>query len=145
MVNLDVKERRILRETNTLSQASIREDALCALGSTLKHLDYQFVTVTPATHSRVLARNMGRGNPLRDAFGWNHLMDPAALPREVLRLAREASVVTTLDFGVRMNVRFATLGGELFAHSSFPTLQSDSVFFGPDTYRFVQFVRRSLP
>jgi methylase of polypeptide subunit release factors len=145
VIERSVKQRTPEQATHVLSPDSTQEEALCALGATLKELDYQFVTVTPATHSRVLARATGHGRTLRDAFGWNRLMDPSALPDAVLRLARQAGVVTALEGGVRMNVRFATLGGAIFAHSAFPTLQSDAVFFGPDTYRFVQFVRRSLP
>lgn len=122
----------------------VREDALYALGRALKETRYEFVTVTPATHSRVLARDTGLGTTLRDAFGWNRAVKKSALPAELLELARNAGAIVELEHGVRMNVRFATLGGELFAHSGFPTLQNDAVFFGPDTYRFVQFVSRSL-
>ncbi|CAO1634612.1 unnamed protein product [Jaminaea pallidilutea] len=32
----------------------------------------------------------------------------------------------------------------LYAHSAFPTSAQDSVFFGPDTYRFVRFLHESL-
>jgi methylase of polypeptide subunit release factors len=32
----------------------------------------------------------------------------------------------------------------LFAHSAFPTIESDAVFFGPDTYRFVRLVRSAI-
>lgn len=37
---------------------------------------------------------------------------------------------------LRSRVRFSTLAGELFVHSAYPTVAADSVFFGPDTYRF---------
>jgi methylase of polypeptide subunit release factors len=36
----------------------------------------------------------------------------------------------------RSLIRFSTIGELLFAHSSYPTSERDSVFFGPDTYRF---------
>jgi methylase of polypeptide subunit release factors len=45
----------------------------------------------------------------------------------------------------RSRVRFATLGGRLFAHSSFPTSEADAVFFGPDTYRFCALLGRWAP
>lgn len=32
----------------------------------------------------------------------------------------------------------------LYAHSAFPTFEADSVFFGPDTYRFIRFLREAL-
>ena len=43
------------------------------------------------------------------------------------------------------NVRFATIGDAIFMHSAYPTSGTDSVFFGPDTYRFVQLIHRHLP
>src|SRR5436305_14914792 len=44
----------------------------------------------------------------------------------------------------RSNVRFSTLGDQVFVHSAFPTEQADAVFFGPDTYRFARIIRQSL-
>ena len=38
--------------------------------------------------------------------------------------------------GLRSAVRVSSLDGLLFVHSAYPTLAPDSVFFGPDTYRF---------
>ena len=32
--------------------------------------------------------------------------------------------------------RFSTLTDLLLAHSRYPTIDADAVFFGPDTYRF---------
>lgn len=122
----------------------VREEALHALGQALKRHQYEFITVTPSTHARVLSRDGRPGETLRDAFGWNRVVAPSALPSELIELAREAGVVVELQHGIRMNLRFATIEGELFAHSPFPTVQDNAVFFGPDTYRFVRFVRRSL-
>ncbi|HET9931800.1 MAG TPA: methyltransferase, partial [Polyangiaceae bacterium] len=129
---------------NAYLREPVREDALYALGQTLKRHDYDFVTVTPSTHARVLGRETRLGATLRDAFGWNRPFAKSALPAEIMELASAAGVLVELEHGFRLNVRFATLGGEIFAHSSFPTVQDDAVFFGPDTYRFVRFVCRSL-
>jgi methylase of polypeptide subunit release factors len=41
-------------------------------------------------------------------------------------------------------VRMSSLDGELFLHSAYPTSASDSVFFGPDTYRFARTIRAAL-
>jgi hypothetical protein len=41
-------------------------------------------------------------------------------------------------------LRFSTLQGLLLAHSQYPTLAPDSVFFGPDTYRFAALISRVL-
>ena len=41
-------------------------------------------------------------------------------------------------------VRMSSLDGELFLHSAYPTLAPDSVFFGPDTYRFARAIKATL-
>jgi SAM-dependent methyltransferase len=41
-------------------------------------------------------------------------------------------------------VRFASLANQLFPHSGFPTLDKETVFFGPDTYRFSALIQREL-
>ena len=41
-------------------------------------------------------------------------------------------------------VRMSTLDGENFFHSAYPTTAADSVFFGPDTYRFARAIKTVL-
>ena len=41
-------------------------------------------------------------------------------------------------------MRFASLGSALYAHSAYPTLDADAVFFGPDTYRFASLIEAEL-
>lgn len=118
--------------------------ALVELGRALRHRDYEFVTVTPDTHRLVLERDPRPARDLRDVFGWSRPFAPALLPDDLLRLAREADVIRSDRDLSRSSVRFSSLGGQLYAHSSFPTLSPDAVFFGPDTYRFAGFVARSL-
>jgi release factor glutamine methyltransferase len=109
-------------------------DSLTALGARLRAAGYAFVTPTPETHRRVLAR----GEPartLRDVFGWSKPFARGVVPEELLallgpELVREGKLY-------RSAVRYSTLGKGLYAHSAFPTVESDAVFFGPDTYRFV--------
>ena len=45
----------------------------------------------------------------------------------------------------RANVRFSSVGELLFAHSAFPTTETDAVFFGPDSLRFVRAIQRLAP
>ena len=54
----------------------------------------------------------------------------------MLRLLQEAG---------EKSVRFSTAGDLLFVHSPFPTTAADSVFFGPDTYRSLDLLRRLRP
>jgi release factor glutamine methyltransferase len=118
--------------------------ALVELGRALRTRNYEFVTVTPDTHRRVLERDPRPARDLRDAFGWSRPFAPALLPEGWLRLAREADVIRTDGELLRSSVRFSSLGQHLYAHSAFPTLSADAVFFGPDTYRFSAFLARSL-
>lgn len=118
--------------------------ALVELGRGLLHLGYEFVTVTPATHRLVLARDPRPAQDLRDVFGWSRPFEPALLPEGLLQLARDAGVIGADGPRLRSRVRFSSLGRQLYAHSAFPTIGTDAVFFGPDTYRFAAFVARSL-
>jgi methylase of polypeptide subunit release factors len=111
----------------------------------LKARDYKFVAVTPATHASVLSRRSRESPTLRDIFGWNMPFGTADLDLPLFRLLQRADVLEPSGDKFRSRIRVATLDGALFLHSSFPTDQPDSVFFGPDTYRFAQFVGRQLP
>lgn len=110
----------------------------------LKARGYAFVAVTPATHASVLSRRCPERRKLRDIFGWNmpfvrHDLDPV-----LLGLLQRADALENDGRALRSRVRIASLEGTLFLHSSFPTHDESSVFFGPDTYRFVQFVAAQL-
>lgn len=122
-----------------------RAEALLQLLRTLAERDYQFTTVTPATHTRVLARPRPETPTLADVFGWNRPFRADQLAADVLDLLRGADAVTEDGDGLRSAVRVASLGRDLFLHSAFPTDAENAVFFGPDTYRFAAFVARHWP
>lgn len=115
-------------------------EALVELGAALGRMGYEFVTVTPETHRRVNARaqRLGRGlaRDLRDVFGWSRPFAKEAVPSFVLELLEKAHALRRDGERYLSDVRFSTLGDRLYVHSSFPTNDVDSVFFGPDTYRF---------
>jgi methylase of polypeptide subunit release factors len=130
--------------------------ALTALGRSLQAQDYRFVTVTPATHRRVNARpeNAWAGD-LRGVFGWSRPFRAGTLPATIeaqLRAAGlaqpvDASGEDSADAGAgawRALVRAASIDKRLYFHSAWPTRADDAVFFGPDTYRFVACLKRSL-
>jgi methylase of polypeptide subunit release factors len=121
-----------------------QNEALLELLHELRARGYEFVAVTPATHARVLARPLDRAPTLRDIFGWNRPFAPAQLDEKLLAGLEAANAVLPWRGLLRTKVRVASLAGNLFLHSSFPTRQPDSVFFGPDTYRFASFVARKL-
>jgi methylase of polypeptide subunit release factors len=45
----------------------------------------------------------------------------------------------------RSRLRISTAADTLFLHSAFPTEAENSVFFGPDSYRFIGFIETELP
>jgi SAM-dependent methyltransferase len=121
--------------------------AIESLGRYLHERRYRFTAVTPETHRRVIANHASCSDPLRDAFGWNRSFASDALDESIFSTLLHAGAVTPVESSnglFRSQVRFATLGDCLFAHSSFPTESSDSVFFGPDTYRFAALISRVL-
>jgi hypothetical protein len=115
--------------------------ALLELGQGLKEGGYRFTTVTPASHARVVSR-APKGRPsLTDIFGWSRPFSAGDVSENMLTRMADAGVLDIAGPAFRSNVRFSTLGDQVFVHSSFPTEQADAVFFGPDTYRFVRLIR----
>ncbi len=116
---------------------------LARLGRLLRSAGYRFITITPESHERVNARpGNERARSLRDVFGWSRPFDRDLIPREMLELLEEADGISADG---RSKVRFSTAGDLLFVHSAFPTTAADSVFFGPDTYRYLDLLRRLRP
>jgi release factor glutamine methyltransferase len=121
------------------------QSALVALGLWLRQESYNFATVTPATHAIVQASRGPSARGLRDAFGWNLPFAPSLLPSGLLQtLQAHGFIVRAPDGRCLSRIRFATLGPLLLAHSAYPTDGPQSVFMGPDTYRFTAFCEREL-
>jgi methylase of polypeptide subunit release factors len=122
------------------------DEALFSLLSELRRADYCFVTVTPETHGRIVKRPAkAQATDLRDIFGWNLPFTEGALPPEMLDLLAAADAIERDGSLFRSRLRVATLDGRLYLHSCYPTDDQDSVFFGPDSYRFAAFLRAELP
>jgi methylase of polypeptide subunit release factors len=124
-----------------LTQAS---HALVRLGRLLRDDGYRFITTTPATHRRVVARPSRARATLADIFGWSRPFAAGDLPVPMLNTLREANALVVSANDLRSAVRFSTLDEQIFAHSAYPTEQADAVFFGPDTYRFARAVRQLI-
>jgi release factor glutamine methyltransferase len=122
------------------------DTALLELGRRLKEAGYAFVTVTPESHRRVIARDgrSAEARSLRDVFGWNRRFRAAVIGPHMLGLLREADAVEGEGGLYTSRIRFSTYGDFIFLHSGYPTVAADSVFFGPDTYRFLGAVERGL-
>lgn len=123
----------------------LRDTALVDLGHALQERGYGFTTVTPLTHSRVNARAGNQwANGLEDVLGWSRPFDAQVVPADIFELMQKAQILLPHERGWRSSVRASTLHGELFFHSAYPTSDNDAVFFGPDTYRFVDAIERHL-
>ncbi|HWJ37900.1 MAG TPA: class I SAM-dependent methyltransferase [Sphingomicrobium sp.] len=120
------------------------QNALFELLCELKSRDYRFTCVTPATHERVLSRALDRKRTLADIFGWNRPFRTNELAPELVSHLQRADCLEEADGHLRSLVRVASLDDDLYLHSAFPTIGEDAVFFGPDTYRFVRFVRAHI-
>jgi methylase of polypeptide subunit release factors len=119
-------------------------EPLAALLQSLDQEGYAFTTVTPATHARVLARRRGQAaDDLRDVFGWSMPFTRDMLPGDLLDMLRDGGALDEGSGTYRSRVRVSSLAGRLFLHSAYPTEEENSVFFGPDTYRFARFVEAS--
>jgi methylase of polypeptide subunit release factors len=121
-------------------------DALLGLLGWLKERDYRFVTITPASHQRVISRpGWERAESLAGAFGWSLPFARELLPENHFAALDAAGLLSMLPGGLyRSKVRVSSLGGDLFVHSAFPTEDEDAVFFGPDSYRFAAMIEREL-
>lgn len=118
-----------------------------ALIGLLDHLDregYEFITPTPATHRLVAERrNCASCGSLRDVFGWSLPFRPGEFPPELIALIDAAGALEAAGEMFRSTLRVSTVDGRLHLHSS-PSRDRDSVFLGPDSYRFVRLLREEL-
>ena len=126
--------------------ASGAEPALLDLLAALDRAGYDFVAPTPATHARVVARpDKATARTLRDIFGWSLPFRPELLPADMVASLDEAGALSCDGELLKSRVRASRVGGHLFLHSAYPTDDAESVFLGPDSYRFVDFIRSEIP
>ena len=119
--------------------------ALLALGHSLQAAGYRFVTVTPDTHRRVNRRPENAwARDLRGVLGWSRPFRAGVLPAGIEAGLRAAGAIEAEGDGERARLRASTIGSRLYFHSAWPTRAEDDVFFGPDTYRYVAALHRSL-
>lgn len=125
--------------------AGTTASALAALATWLRAGGYAFVPPTPETHRRNNAREGALvARSIRDAFGWSRAFEASLLPDRLFEQLQDADLIVREPHGrYRSRVRFASLDDDLYAHSAYPTSDADSVFFGPDTYRFVRFIAQA--
>lgn len=116
---------------------------LTSLGTALARSGYRFTAITPLSHASVNARAQNAlARDVRDVFGWSRPFSQHLLPAPWLDWLEEAGALSRIGNNLQSRIRYATLDDGIYAHSAFPTDGEDAVFFGPDTYRFVRFVKR---
>ncbi len=126
-----------------------QDERLTDLLRRLKDVGYAFVTPGNDSHRRVVWRRLfsglGLAGDLRDVFGWNLPFRPRTVGPALFEAMGEAGILVRRRRFWRSALRVASADGALFWHSSWPPKTRDAVFFGPDSYRFADFVRAELP
>ncbi|WP_334164509.1 methyltransferase [Phenylobacterium sp.] len=121
------------------------DDALLMLLRRLDEDGYDFVTPTPLTHQRVVRRpGMQEARSVRDVLGWSLPFRDGLLAPDLFDALDAAGMLARDGDLWRSAVRVSRVHGLLFLHSAFPTAEEDSVFLGPDSYRFADFVAREM-
>ena len=120
--------------------------AVVRVSEAVRASGYHFVTITPASHALVNARPCNfEALTLTDVLGWSRPFSKNIMPERLFALMFEAGLLERQGDLWRSKVRFSTLNGDLFMHSAFPTTTGrDAVFFGPDTYKFVDAINAWL-
>jgi len=140
----------LMNASQTIDRSTLilspEEVDLLRLGRSLRQTGYHFTTVSPDTHTLVNGRSANESAlDVRDIFGWNRPFTQNVLPSAMWDDLQNTDMFERLEDGrFRARMRFSTIDKHLILHSSFPTHTHDAVFFGPDTYRFVQMLRRTL-
>ena len=128
-----------------MTELSESDQALLALLDVLAARGYRFVTPTPATHARVVARrDHWEAHDLAGALGWSLPFRREQIDERIVGLLETAEMLVEDGGLFRSRVRVSSLGSHLFLHSAYPTEAADSVFFGPDSYRFADFIAAEL-
>lgn len=121
------------------------DDALLMLLRRLDEDGYDFVTPTPLTQQRVVRRpGMQEARSVRDVLGWSLPFRDGLLSPDLFDALDAAGMLARDGELWRSAVRVSRVHGLLFLHSAFPTTEEDSVFLGPDSYRFADFVVREM-
>lgn len=119
--------------------------ALHRLLDALRRRQFRFITVSPRTHAIVTARGRSGDDPLRDLLGWSLPVGRDEIDAELLNLLMAGgALVEARNGAVGCRYRVSSEGQDLYLHSAYPTIAADSVFFGPDSYRFAACLRRKL-
>lgn len=134
----------LVKERNSITSQPL-SSVLVQILKCLHNNAYQFTTITPVSHERLLVRRQGEwAKNLTDVFGWNLPFRSGLLAANLFKLLHDYKLIQPFKTGWTSLIRISSLNDLLFVHSSFSTVQVDSVFFGPDTYRFIYALNQYL-
>lgn len=120
-------------------------ESLIALLKLLRTYKYRNISITPSSHQLVNSR-LGNefAKDLIGILGWSRLFSRDTAEYHIFDLMQKANILNQKDDCWQSLLRVSSLGDHLFLHSAYPTAQKDSVFFGPDTYRFCNEINNFL-
>lgn len=144
-------ESTVLREISEFSETTnYNVDALVSLLALLDKQNYVNHAITPHSHAIVNARSENKmAKDSVGVLGWSRefvpeVLDSNPLNKELFNLLLQANVLQQTKNGWKCDIRVSNYNAQRFIHSAFPTNNADSVFFGPDTYRFVRAIEQHL-
>lgn len=117
-----------------------RSARLADLIRALAERGYDFVSPGAGTIKWNRAQRGEGPARLSDVFGWSLPFSRPDLPREVFEAADAAGVLAVAGDKLLSLVRVSSVEGAHFVHSAYPPRARDSVFLGPDSYRFARFI-----
>lgn len=140
-------DRRLDDNSELVSDSGDRRAMLLDLLARLDRVGYDFVAPTPATHARVVKRpDRQLAGGIVDVLGWSLPVAPGIIDAALERLLVDAAVLTLRSDGLlQPALRVSRVESCLFWHSAYPTSEPDSVFLGPDSYRFAQLILAEMP
>lgn len=117
------------------------EGRLVDLLAWLDEQGHDFVPPAPFSHANRLTQpDLPPPEGLPEIMGWSRTFDPDRADPELVALLRSADALEEKGGVARSRLRAARLHDCLFLHSAYPTDAEDSVFLGPDSYRFADFI-----
>lgn len=124
-----------------------RRDRLLGILGYLDGVGYDFIAPTPSTHARVVARtDRSKARNLVDVLGWSLPAPRGTLDPMLERILGEAGLFSASGSSeLQPSLRVSRVEDTLFWHSAYPTDAADSVFLGPDSVRFAQFITAHMP
>lgn len=111
----------------------------------LKKCNYSHTSITPTSHEIINSRPENNvATNLNGIFGWSRPFIPSTAGNKIFDLMMAADILKNEGKYWLSKLRVSSINEHLLLHSAYPTDNSNSVFFGPDTYRFINAIQHFL-